>query len=344
MSLGSRKETRHSGHSRVLMPVLLSACAIPISMLFWIVNVAYSILWPDTANSTEEHSVISPWRWLAAVIIPLMFTTWGLRKKSLDISGGILGFFMGFILTLSSFAHLMALVAFFVTGSKVTKFRSVQKKKIEADFKEGGQRNWIQVLCNAGMATQLALLYLLDVGSGERPIDFDKEYRSSWLSIGIIGAFACCNGDTWASEIGTVVGMGDPFLITTRRSVPRGTNGGVSWMGLICSIVGGLVVGLSYYIVVLNTVDTAVLQLAAPQWPIIVVAAFGGLFGSILDSILGATLQYSGVDEKGTIVERPGKGVRHICGKQILDNHSVNLLSTIGITLILPRIANIFWP
>lgn len=94
---------------------------------------------------------------------------------------------MGFILTLSSYAHLMSLVIFFVTGSKVTKFRSVEKKKFEADFKEGGQRNWIQVLCNGGMATQLALLYLLDVGSGERPIDFDKEYRSSWLSIGIVG-------------------------------------------------------------------------------------------------------------------------------------------------------------
>jgi len=38
--------------SYVLMPVLLSACAIPISMLFWIVNVVYSILWPDE-NSTE---------------------------------------------------------------------------------------------------------------------------------------------------------------------------------------------------------------------------------------------------------------------------------------------------
>lgn len=38
-----------------------------------------------------EHSVISPWRWLAAVVIPLIFLFWGLRKKSLDISGGILG-------------------------------------------------------------------------------------------------------------------------------------------------------------------------------------------------------------------------------------------------------------
>jgi len=76
--------------------------------------------------------------------------------------------------------------------------------------------------------------------------------------------------------------------------VIQGTNGGVSWIGLICSIAGGLVVGFFYYILVINTIDTAVLQLAAPQWPIIVVGAFGGLFGSLLDSILGATLQYSG--------------------------------------------------
>jgi uncharacterized membrane protein len=81
----------------------------------------------------------------------------------------------------------MVLATFFVTGLIATKFRSAKKKKIEADFKEGGQRNWIHILCNGGMATQLALLYLLDVGSGERPIDFDKEYQSSWLSIGIVG-------------------------------------------------------------------------------------------------------------------------------------------------------------
>ena len=51
----------------------------------------------------------------------------------------------------------------------------------------GGQRTWIQVLCNGGMATQLALLYFLDSGCGERPIDFARDYRASWLALGVLG-------------------------------------------------------------------------------------------------------------------------------------------------------------
>ena len=36
------------------------------------------------------------------------------------------------------------------------------------------------------------------------------------------GAIACCNGDTWASEFGSVLSFGDPVLITNLQSVPRG--------------------------------------------------------------------------------------------------------------------------
>jgi uncharacterized membrane protein len=37
-----------------------------------------------------------------------------------------------------------------------------------------------------------------------------------------LGALACSNGDTWASELGTVVGQTEPFLIINRQRVPRG--------------------------------------------------------------------------------------------------------------------------
>lgn len=36
------------------------------------------------------------------------------------------------------------------------------------------------------------------------------------------------------------------------------------------------------------------LEISAPQWPIIVFGAAAGLLGSIVDSYLGATMQYSG--------------------------------------------------
>lgn len=51
----------------------------------------------------------------------------------------------------------------------------------------GGQRSWIQALCNAGMATVLSVLYILDYGSGEIAINFSSNYRASWLSVGVLG-------------------------------------------------------------------------------------------------------------------------------------------------------------
>merc|ERR1712096_98992 len=172
------------------------------------------------------------------------------------------------------------------------KYKQEVKAQVEEDFKEGGQRNWLQVLCNGGMAFELSLLYLLDIGSSDLPVDFRHQYRASWLGVAVLGALACCNGDTWASELGTVLAKDDPFLITTNQ--------------MLIILVGGL----------------------------------GGLLGSVLDSLIGASLQFSGKDEKtGKIVEVAREGVIPIAGKMVLDNHSVNLVSSILTALLLPKIA-----
>jgi hypothetical protein len=56
-------------------------------------------------------------------------------------------------------------------------------------------------------------------------------------------------------------------------------------------------------------------------------------------------LFFLGLDERtGCVVEHAGKGIRHISGIQVLDNHSVNLISTILMGLLMPRIANLSWP
>ncbi|XP_061715949.1 transmembrane protein 19 [Cydia pomonella] len=337
------KNTKSHMKNDHIVTVLVCAIAIPLSMSLWIINLIYTKFFAKNTGF-DEPVVISPARWLAACFIPIMIAFYGYRKKSLNLSGAILGFFVGFVLTLSNFCFLATLFTFFVTSSKATKFRPHLKRKIEEDFKEGGQRNWIQVLCNGGMATQLGILYLMDVGASEKPIDFLNYYRASWLSMGILGVFSCCNGDTWASELGTVLAKSEPFLITSLKRVPPGTNGGVTIIGTLFSIVGGTIIGISQYLAMLYFTDKASWENAPPQWPVILFGALAGFLGSLIDSLMGATLQYSGLDKDGKIVSHSSKTVKHLSGRNILDNHSVNLITTVIMGLLMPTISKTLWP
>ena len=76
----------------------------------------------------------------------------------------------------------------------------------------------------------------------------------------VLGALGCCAGDTWASELGTVISLSgekrsDPVLVTNPcRKVPKGTNGGVSLVGLIASFSGGLAVGVAFYLGIITNI------------------------------------------------------------------------------------------
>jgi len=289
---------------------------------------------------TSSGASITPLRWISATVVSLIVVSWGHSRKSLSTSGALVALVIGFILGLSHYSFFLCLLAFFTSASKATKFKADVKKTFEMDFKDGGMRNWLQVLCNGGMALELSLLYLLDIGSADLPVDFRHNYRASWLGMAVLGAIACCNGDTWASELGAVLARKDPFLITTFESVPRGTNGGVTTVGLLSSFVGGLVIGVAYYCGVMVAASSADLSLAPNQALVILVAGMGGLLGSVLDSILGASLQFSGKHvNTGKITEVASEDVVPISGKQVLDNHSVNLISSILTALFLPKIA-----
>lgn len=56
--------------------------------------------------------------------------------------------------------------------------------------------------------------------------------------------FACCLGDTLASELG-ILSKSPPILITSFKPVPPGTNGGMSVLGTVASLIGGFVMGLT---------------------------------------------------------------------------------------------------
>lgn len=61
------------------------------------------------------------------------------------------------------------------------------------------------------------------------------------------------------------------------------------------SFLGGVLIGFSHFCATVLFVDSNILSNSPPQWPLILIGGIAGLFGSMIDSFLGATLQYSGV-------------------------------------------------
>ena len=69
-------------------------------------------------------------------------------------------------------------------------------------------------------------------------------------------------------------------------------------VGTLASLLGGALVGVAYYATLLICISRDTVELAPAQWPIIIVGALTGFVGSLVDSVLGATVQYSGTNNK----------------------------------------------
>ena len=118
-----------------------------------------------------------PVKLLFSFISSLTISIGGFRKNSLSISGAIAAVTVGFTLTLASYCFFSSLLAFFISSSYWTKWKSDRKKKIESNFKEGAQDNKIflilfvfhnhlslialtSVVCNKVLACRLFLIFI----------------------------------------------------------------------------------------------------------------------------------------------------------------------------------------
>ncbi|KAG0027485.1 Transmembrane protein 19 [Podila clonocystis] len=281
----------------------------------------------------------------------------GLSKGSLSPSGAVAATVVGMgTFTNTPYVFSAVLMTFYLSSSRLTKYKSDIKKKLEEDHKEGGGRTAIQVFSNGAVGTLIAIAFQYVYWTTEsRPVTlFMSDWRASTLLFAYLGHYACCNGDTWSSELG-ILNQGWPTLITSFKKVPPGTNGGVSALGLGASIGGGLLIGVMAALSVLaqQAVETTFVWsrskglvgfdkfLAAVDpkflFSLILAGAGAGFFGSLLDSVLGATVQKSNYSTKNKVITykaaEKDDEVKAISGWDILDNHQVNFVSSLIIAV-----------
>lgn len=234
------------------------------------------------------------------------------RFRALSVSGALAAASMGAVAVAAGWSWAIILLAYFVASTALSRFRSGEKERRTSDrLEKGGRRDAIQVFANGGVFAMAAIGYYWNADP-------------AWQVLAA-GALAASAADTWATEIGTLAGR-QPRSIVTGRIVSTGTSGGVSLPGLVATLAGAAFVGMVAF-------------MSGWPRPVTIAAFIGGAAGSIIDSVLGATLQsrrfchecHADTERK---VHGCGTRTTVVGGLRWLDNDGVNALSTVGGALV----------
>ncbi|MBN2067386.1 MAG: DUF92 domain-containing protein [Candidatus Diapherotrites archaeon] len=202
------------------------------------------------------------------LIVLFIFSIISYKKKQLDFEGILIANIVGILIfLLGNTTDFFVIVFFFVAAALATVYAR-KKKPAKHEVRTTGN-----ILGNSGTAI-LALAF-------EFPLGF-------------FAAMAAALADTLSSEIG-LLSKKKPVLITNFREVEPGTDGGITRLGLLASVIGAAAIASIHFILFQSIWLFAVLVIS-------------GFVGSIVDSIFGA------------LFER----------KKMLNNAEVNFLGSMG--------------
>ncbi len=203
--------------------------------------------------------------WLTGVAIALPVAGMAYFARVVDSGGALAGLLLATVLyTYAAWTGLVLLGGLMVIGTAVTRVGHARKEGLGVAEGRGGRRGIGSVVSNSGAGTAFAFLAVATP-------------YSEAFSIAMVAAFATALFDTTATEFGQAFGR-RPVLVTTWRTVPEGTTGGVSLIGTLAGFGGAAV-------------------LAGVGWAVGLVGGAGALavilgafFGSTLESFLGAIM------------------------------------------------------
>jgi uncharacterized protein (TIGR00297 family) len=198
---------------------------------------------------------------LAANAVLGLLAFWrGAVSRSGFIGGVIVG---TAILACGGWGAWALLCGFFVLGSSATRLGYARKARAGLAQDDQGRRGSKHALANCGTALGLSVAIALFPG------------QAGLLGLGIAAAFATALSDTLGSEVGQLYGR-TPFLPTTFRRVPPGTEGAISLEGTLAGVAGSLVMGAIGWI-------TGIYGLMG-----LGLVAIGAFVGTLVESYVGA--------------------------------------------------------
>ena len=262
-------------------------------------------------------------QWLTGILIAVGISLGGWKARALSGRGALAAVLLGvLVFGGGGLAWAFVMVLFFVSSSLLSRLNfgaAERKSQTVDDFSKGSRRDAWQVAANGGVAGLAALLHLLYP-------------QAAWPWLAYCASLAAANADTWATELG-VLSRRLPLTITSLQPVERGTSGAVSMAGTLASLAGAALIGAAGALLWGGR-----LALEMSLWrhlTILGVIALAGLGGSLLDSLLGATLQ--AIYHCPQCDRQTERHPRHRCGAATtrvrglpwLDNDRVNLAATL---------------
>lgn len=204
---------------------------------------------------------------LLGLLFALVISLASFLAGFLTPGGSVAQFLLGWILFgLGEWQWTLPILLFFLSSSLLSEIGKAQRSEVVSQFEKPSRRDAGQVFANGGIAGLLVIFWF-----------YSREYG---FYIAYLGSIAAATADTWGTEIG-ILSQSPPRLITTLRSAETGRSGAVSFRGFIGGLIGSTVVSL----------------IALPWLPThsagnsLVASVFGGCFGFVVDSLLGATIQ-----------------------------------------------------
>jgi len=231
-------------------------------------------------------------------------------------SGTVAAILSGTLIMVCGPWYSVFLVGFFFMSSGIISLakRAIQPTEVSY-VNKGSQRDLFQVLAN--ILPSLIALCLYQV------------FQIDAFLLAYVAGIASCTADTWGSDIGVLSRKPPRHLLSGKRLAP-GLSGGVSLLGTFASFTGSVLITAVYAV----SLWLSGKPFLAKQLLLLIALGF---FGSLIDSLLGATIQVRyQCPVCGQFTEKKihhDQATKPVSGWTFITNEGVNLLSNLLIVV-----------